>query len=578
MQRETTIKEIFSPQDLTFSIPPYQRAYSWDKDKQLRQFLEDLKEHPQTGEEAKDHFLGHFLFEREKKHEGNEFLVIDGQQRLTTVVIFFHCLGHELAARKELGESLKTRDGQNVDFEHLRQTYVIDHGRQGRRKLRTVGYDDDFFRSLIIQGSSPTPSTTHSGRRLKEAVEYFTKRMKEEESTSELIRWMELVEGAVVTTFEVQNKDQATQIFAFQNDRGMPLKKLEKLKAYLMHQVYVHSSRSMEREFIEDMERKFGDIYRLAEEIEWLNEDQVLGHHLTAFLAWTDEPVNLLKRELQEMTPGHERVEWIRDFCAKLVTSFQNVKKIETLTEGGTQHERLIGDILHLDAPASWPLLLKLMHFHPHQLASAEKVLRFMEITVFKLKFMKGKSTNRLPNIATYYTGNLEELERELQHVSQRGFHSYWDFNGEFRRFLEGSYHYDNRTRYLLWKYENHLRSIYRAHHLSLREFRNETPGHSLDSTIEHIMPKDPETLVHSEDYKERFLHNLGNLVLMTHGRNSSLKNKLPKEKADELKATPYLTQQAVANTIHDRGWGEMEIDERKQAIIQFALAYWQAE
>ena len=49
------------------------------------------------------------------------------------------------------------------------------------------------------------------------------------------------------------------------------------------------------------------------------------------------------------------------------------------------------------NAPASWPLLLKLMHFHSHELSSLTEVLRLTEITLFKLKFMKGKSSNNLP-------------------------------------------------------------------------------------------------------------------------------------------------------------------------------------
>jgi hypothetical protein len=570
MKQETTIQEVFSPADLAFRIPPYQRAYAWEtaKDrKQVCQFLDDLKEHPQAGGERKSYFLGHFLFEREQA-VGNEFFVIDGQQRLTTVVIFFHCLSLELAARKQSGEN------------SLRRAYVMDEN--SRRKLQTVDYDDDLMRTLILHGNSPAQPKTHSGIRLKAAMEYMAKRMHEEKSTDELIRWMELVESAVVTTFEVRSKEQATQIFAFQNDRGKDLTNLEKLKAYLMHVVYIHSPSSIQSESIRDVERKFSDIYRLTEEIKSLNEDQVLAHHLVAFLPWGDvNPVNVLKKELKLKNVGRERVEWIRDFCADLVQSFQSVTKVEDLKNGSTEHERLIGDLLHLNAPASWPLLLKLMHFHEPELPRLTEALRLMEITLFKLQFMKGKSTNRLPNLANgYEAANLAALEEQLNRVSQHGFQDWWDFNGEFQRFLEGSYHYEPRTRYILWKYENHLRAGERGvHHLSLQEYLNETEGQNKDGSIEHIMPKNPVTLVHPEAFIKDYLHNLGNLVLMTRGRNSSLNNKLPIEKANSLEyTTPYLSQQAVVKTIRERGWGEAEISERKKLIVDFALKHWRVE
>jgi len=288
-----------------------------------------------------------------------------------------------------------------------------------------------------------------------------------------------------------------------------------------------------------------------------------------------------LKNELRTKGTGPQRVEWIRtSFCSTLVQSFQNVTEVERLKNGSQMHECLIGDVLHLHAAASWPLLLKIMHYHSHELPRVMEVLRLLEITLFKLEFQKGKSTNRLPTIANNYNGKLETLENEMQAVSQHGFQPWWDFNGEFRRFLEGSYHYDNRTRYLLWKYENDLRANERGvHHLSLQEYQNKTEGQNLDGSIEHIMPQDPENLVHPEEFKRDYLHNLGNLVLMTRGRNSSLKNKLPEEKAADLNfRTSYLTQQAVVETILKHGWSEKEIIKRKSLIVEFALRYWRVD
>lgn len=577
MERETTIHGLFSHEKVVFRIPPYQRAYAWETEKdrkQVVQFLEDLKEYPYSPEESKRYYLGHFLFERENQ-EGTEFLVIDGQQRITTVVLFFHCLTRELACRQEAGEQLLNGDGGDVDPQVLRRTYVMSE--HGARKMKTVDYDDDLFRSLLLPNSIPVKSKTRSGERLQEAVDLITRWMREESSTAELIRWMDLVEKAVVTTFEVNSRELATQIFAFQNDRGKDLTKLEKLKAFLMHAVYVHSPVEIERESIDDVERKFADIYRLAEEIKTLNEDQVLAHHLTAFIGRTDSPVELLKKALANKEPGPQQVEWIRSsFCTELVQSFRNVTGIERLMKGSTVHERQIADVLHLHAWASWPLLLKLMSFHEHELHQLTEVLRLMEITLFKLEFMKGKSTNRLPDFGTQYQGNLDELTGKLRDVSQNGFKWDWDFNGEIRRFLEGTHQYDERTRYLLWKFENDQRSEERGEHpLLLQVYLNETEGQSLDGSLEHIMPRDPEMLVHTEEFKRDYLHNLGNLVLMTRGRNSSLKNKLPSEKAVELNRTSYLTQQAVVETILTEGWGEKQITDRKKIIVEFAMRHW---
>jgi uncharacterized protein with ParB-like and HNH nuclease domain len=84
-------------------IPAYQRAYSWEN-KQCTQFLEDLLE-----QKGKQYYLGQLLFER----DGNTFFVIDGQQRLTTIVIF-------------LSTVAKILNERNENTMHLTKTYLTD--------------------------------------------------------------------------------------------------------------------------------------------------------------------------------------------------------------------------------------------------------------------------------------------------------------------------------------------------------------------------------------------------------------------------------------------------------------------
>lgn len=89
---ESTINKLFDSKNRKFEIPSYQRAYSWE-DKQINQFIEDLKN------SGNQYYLGHYLFE---KNEENTLYVIDGQQRLTTCVIFFSVIKKELEKEKIL--------------------------------------------------------------------------------------------------------------------------------------------------------------------------------------------------------------------------------------------------------------------------------------------------------------------------------------------------------------------------------------------------------------------------------------------------------------------------------------------
>lgn len=85
----------------------------------------------------------------------------------------------------------------------------------------------------------------------------------------------------------------ATQIFAFQNDRGLGLTTLEKLKAFLMHQIYRNNTTNVISN-IHSIEAKFASIYNYIEKLE-TKEDTVLGYHCSAFLSSYDSPLDAIR-------------------------------------------------------------------------------------------------------------------------------------------------------------------------------------------------------------------------------------------------------------------------------------------
>ena len=121
MERQTTIKKLFHEEGILFAIPSYQRAYSWEveKDKkQVEQFLTDIKEQ----NPKKKYFFGHFLFEKDE-HNETKYWVIDGQQRLTTIVIFMSCLIRELEVR-EKQEDIKDLIDDTLQVWRIKELYI----------------------------------------------------------------------------------------------------------------------------------------------------------------------------------------------------------------------------------------------------------------------------------------------------------------------------------------------------------------------------------------------------------------------------------------------------------------------
>ena len=75
----------------------------------------------------------------------------------------------------------------------------------------------------------------------REAAIFFEEKMTAPTKDRTLFKWFYVIDNAIITTFLLSGESAkltATQIFAFQNDRGLGLTTLEKLKAFLMHQIY----------------------------------------------------------------------------------------------------------------------------------------------------------------------------------------------------------------------------------------------------------------------------------------------------------------------------------------------------
>ncbi|WP_297285956.1 DUF262 domain-containing protein, partial [uncultured Brachyspira sp.] len=113
-----TVRELLKNKK-TIKIPDYQRAYSWDEE-QVHQFLYDIEEYT---EKESHYYVGHFLFEE----RNGDFYIIDGQQRLTTIVLLISSIYNMLN-----------------DDEDLKNTYSFIS-----KKFSTVSYDNVFLKGII---------------------------------------------------------------------------------------------------------------------------------------------------------------------------------------------------------------------------------------------------------------------------------------------------------------------------------------------------------------------------------------------------------------------------------------------
>ena len=576
MNNQTTIGNLFGEAKISFVIPNYQRSYSWRVGKdghigQVDMYLNDIMDQSDDS----NYFLGHYLFEQT---QGNRYEIIDGQQRLTTTAIFMSRLIKELQRR-----DIDTFEYNNSQYarEQIYECYL--KPRYGKQKFETVSGDKSYFDRLIIElGDEDNIVGTgrKSEQRIREAVKFFEEKMRSQEKET-LYKWFSVIDNAIITTFVLSGdsaKLTATQIFAFQNDRGLGLTTLEKLKAFLMHQIYRHTG-VYAIDNIKSLETKFASIYDAIEKLE-TKEDTVLGYHCSAFLSSYDSPLEAIKEHLQR---SQDKARWINNFVNDLSRSYSLMCEIEKMQ---CMFNNPIADVCILDKANSMPLVLKLCHYtcmgtNVRNNTEVDKALKLVEKILFKMTYTLGDyRTNNLISIAKNYNPDgYDNLINDLTDKCNNGFKWYWDFNGNcLRYFTVNKYHYRKELRYVLYKYENYLRAQKKQPLLSPDEctnvFRKDV---SLFNTLDHITPQTPDFTEYSDEFKADYLNNIGNLSLLTWSNNSSKSNQNPANDAVmEMYNSGFFSHKEIYETLKsNRQWTESQIEERKNRIVEFIKNNW---
>ncbi len=311
MEVSTTIRKMLAGNQIV--VPTYQRAYSWEtpKEKSDRKthtdvFLADLEEYNKSNAKT-PYYFGHFLFEE----KGNRFYVIDGQQRLTTIVIFLSALFTRLKTIIDL------REEEEVCFEDMIK-------RRSTFRFSTVDYDNQLFKDYVIEQTKKDKNglDTESARRTADAFDYFTKQLANKDEDY-LTKMLKIISSSSCTTHQVYNESEAIQMFIFQNNRGKKPSNLEVIKAQFMYNVHLYGDEDKDN-LISEIKNRFEKIYKSISSIEYkIDEDDVLVYTLRVYFnsLWEGNALDKINKTLSEQNP----IPFIKAFTQSLAVSFEHL-------------------------------------------------------------------------------------------------------------------------------------------------------------------------------------------------------------------------------------------------------------
>ena len=503
------LRDFIGTNKVLFRIPVYQRNYDWSESN-CNRLLDDIYDIMQSGDK---HFLGTIVFMAAKSggFALQEYIIIDGQQRLTTLMLI-------LKALSVVAESVGDDCYHEIEEQYLHNKYCDE---EFKVKLKPIKSDNNQFTLLLEDKIDEMDEDTHIYHNFmlcKERFERWAERGINPSQVLDALTKLEIVE--IVLT---KGEDDPQVIFESINSTGLELSNADLIRNYLLMNA-------------DDQEKLYENYWlyiekTLRNKMDYSNLDAFFMQYI---VYKTSKPVN--SRQLYNSfvklfkDSGYSQESILKElrYYAEIFGAF---------VYGSAKYSERINRLLYrlrvLNQTTCYPFLLHVFDdYHQGVIdeETVEKILQFILAYLLR-RMVCGVPSNTLRGLFTYLYNRIfkvasnkqkyyETLNKFLFTVSSK---DVIPSAGEFERALQKANIYGNNAlcRFLLLDIENgDSKEILQAENL----------------TIEHIMP---QTLsadwshIRPEEHEE-YLHTLGNLSVT--GYNSELSNKSFAEKQDIIR------------------------------------------
>ncbi|GAA7648420.1 DUF262 domain-containing protein [Helicobacter pylori] len=539
---QSTINDFFALTGTIFSIPVYQRNYTW-KEENCEKLLQDIVSISQN---KKTHFMGsityilHLIDDEKNLRQLQEFVIIDGQQRITTLMLLLKAI-----------ETKIQNEGIKKEIDNL-----LNLTRQ-RLRLKPIKSDKEAFDLVMQNRSHELQGVSH----IRNNYRFFTKEL--ENYISEGYRIEEIYSAflrlKIVAIGLEPGEDNPQVVFESINATGVQLKGLDFIRNYLMM-----GENS-------DRQKHLYDTYWVPLE-NWLGEKDLNDFIKTYLRIYLENKLKKEEREVYYALKAHHRDNFSDDIQG-LMSDMREYGRIYQifldrdhyfLGRGDPQqlaNLRLrIKDLVKIQFGVAKPFILRCARDFEEGKLDYENFHEILQIltSYFVRRSVCGDSSHTLTRV-------LYSLYRQLENVSADALKRYLG-----RSVGQTAFPNDDRIR---WAFA--VRNAYSANQvckfilLEIEKLSNAEPPREENLEVEHFYPKTPtqEWRDRVGDYftfEQDYLHNFGNLTLS--GQNQKLSNKSYEAKIALMEeySSLHLNDYFINNT---HSWGIEEVRARSEYL-----------
>ena len=559
---ETTLNKLLNT-SRQFIVPIFQRNYSWQKSQYEQLWFDILR--ASKFKEKQNHFIGSIVYIDMGTPAGRpqQLLLIDGQQRLTTISILL-CAIKDYVQKFNLETNL-------INLAKIRNQFLYnsDEIDEDRYKLLLNVQDKETYIKLI---DNTIFTVNKPATNIIKCYEFFYERI--EDFIKQYGQIDEIYAGifklSLVSISLDKDSDNPQMIFESMNSTGKDLSQTDLLRNYLLMDLTPEKQTRLYKTYWKSMEELFGeDIYK--------NDVNKFDYFIRDFLTLKSDTGHICK--INNVYENFKRY-YLDNNCEKfavlkdLFTYAKYYACIDLLQENDDELKLYWQEFKKLDSHVVYPFLLKLYDDYSCQILIKEDFKKILQVVISYLwrRAICEIPTNSLSKtFATLYQAVDKDdyvnsiIKAFVFKSSYKRFSSDYEVREKLQ--TKDIYHFRLR-KYLLEALENY----YHKEPIDLN---------TANYTIEHIMPQNIEHNLSwqqmlGENWQEvhsLYLHTLGNLTIT--GYNAEMSNKSFGEKVNGESGFKHSHLKLNESIVQCDVWNKKAIQRRTNILTDIILKIW---